>query len=153
MHKDTHETGTNPGYETRDVAGGPVFWALTTLAVITVLSTIIVFGFFAYLKAQPSTPVEPLPMALERALPPSPRLQANPPLDLDAYNAAMAKKVNSYGWVDQAAGVAHIPVDVALEIVAKKGLPSGIENHHPKPKQEPALQAPGGVTAPTGAAQ
>ena len=153
MHKDENETGTNPGYETRDVPGRPVFWALVTLAVVTVLSTIIVFGYFSYLKAQPASRVQPLPMALERALPPAPRLQANPPLDLEAYNAAMEAKVNSYGWVDQAAGVAHIPVDVALEIVAKKGLPSGVENHHPKPKQDVGVQTPAGAAPSSGAIQ
>ena len=31
--------------------------------------------------------------------------------------------VYSYGWVDQKAGIAHIPVDRAMEILARNGLP------------------------------
>ena len=39
--------------------------------------------------------------------------------------AAAAKTIVSYGWVDENAGVAHIPVDRAIDIVLAKGLPSG----------------------------
>ena len=32
--------------------------------------------------------------------------------------------LNSYGWVDKDAGIVKIPVDRAMEILAKKGLPA-----------------------------
>ncbi len=32
-------------------------------------------------------------------------------------------RVSSYGWIDKKAGIAHIPVDRAIDILAKKGLP------------------------------
>ena len=33
-------------------------------------------------------------------------------------------RLSSYGWVDRKAGIARIPVDRAIEILAKKGLPT-----------------------------
>jgi mono/diheme cytochrome c family protein len=36
-------------------------------------------------------------------------------------------QLHSYGWVDQKAGVAHIPIDRAIALVAASGLPVGSE--------------------------
>jgi hypothetical protein len=33
-------------------------------------------------------------------------------------------RLNGYGWVDRQAGVAHIPIDRAIEIVGRSGLAS-----------------------------
>ena len=33
------------------------------------------------------------------------------------------KQLNSYGWVDEKAGVAHIPIERAMELTAERGLP------------------------------
>ena len=33
-------------------------------------------------------------------------------------------RLNNYGWIDRKAGVAHIPIDRAIDILAKKGLPT-----------------------------
>jgi hypothetical protein len=66
-----------------------------------------------------------MPMAAERAKgPPAPRLQANPVADLRAYRAAENERLRSYGWVDQARGVVHIPIERAIDLVAERGLPS-----------------------------
>jgi len=32
--------------------------------------------------------------------------------------------LNSYGWVDQNAGVVHIPIAEAMKLVAQRGLPT-----------------------------
>ena len=150
MHDEHKHTEENPGYETRDVPGPLVFWSLTGLAIATVISAIFVFGFFVFLRAQPDrVSPEPSPFASERVLPPAPRLQANPPMELEEYNAKMDTARNSYGWVDQSAGIAHIPVDEALNIIAERGLPYGIENHVPQPVPG-ATQSSGPAQASTG---
>jgi len=33
------------------------------------------------------------------------------------------KELHSYGWVDEKAGVAHIPIERAMELIAQRGLP------------------------------
>jgi hypothetical protein len=32
-------------------------------------------------------------------------------------------QLNSYGWVDEQAGVAHIPIEHAMELTVQRGLP------------------------------
>jgi hypothetical protein len=76
-------------------------------------------------------PPSPLPEARLDRIPPGPRLQSAPPRDMDELRAADQKALTTYGWVDQAGGVAHIPVDRAIAILAARGLPPT-----PAPKKE-----------------
>jgi len=32
-------------------------------------------------------------------------------------------QLNSYGWVDEQAGTAHIPIDHAMDLIVERGLP------------------------------
>jgi hypothetical protein len=34
------------------------------------------------------------------------------------------QRLNSYGWVDQQAGIARIPIDRAMALLAQRGLPT-----------------------------
>jgi hypothetical protein len=54
---------------------------------------------------------------------PQPRLQENPKIDMMDVRREEQARVNSYGWIDQKAGVARIPIDRAMDIIAQKGLP------------------------------
>jgi hypothetical protein len=56
-------------------------------------------------------------------LPPEPRLQVSAPKDLEQYKAAQDEILNSYGWVDQQAGIVRIPIDKAMDILVQKGFP------------------------------
>jgi hypothetical protein len=73
-------------------------------------------------------------MAGEQAkLPPTPRLQgfrdaegynAPPKIELRDMRADEDTILKSYGWVDPNKGIVRIPIDLAIDIVAQKGLPS-----------------------------
>jgi hypothetical protein len=58
---------------------------------------------------------------------PTPRIQADPADELKKTKTEDLGRLNTYGWVDRKAGVAHIPVDRAIEILARKGLPTALE--------------------------
>ncbi len=38
--------------------------------------------------------------------------------------AARLERLGTYGWVDRSTGIAHVPIDVAMELVAKGVRPS-----------------------------
>jgi hypothetical protein len=63
------------------------------------------------------------PLATANEQPPEPRLQAAPSLDLERFRAREAERLSTYGWVDRQAGVVHIPIERAMELVSKEGLP------------------------------
>jgi hypothetical protein len=53
----------------------------------------------------------------------APGLQTTPWTDLKQFRAEQLAHLHGYGWVDQKAGVARIPIDKAKELLLKKGLP------------------------------
>ncbi|CAP56558.1 hypothetical protein GDI2615 [Gluconacetobacter diazotrophicus PA1 5] len=53
----------------------------------------------------------------------APALQSDPPADMAAFRAADLARLNGFGWVDRAGGVAHVPIDQAMRQVARDGIP------------------------------
>lgn len=49
---------------------------------------------------------------------PAPRLQTAPAPERAAYEAEKQARLAGYGWVDRAAGIAHIPLDQAMRLSA-----------------------------------
>ncbi|MDB5351493.1 MAG: hypothetical protein JWN86_2740 [Planctomycetota bacterium] len=56
---------------------------------------------------------------------PEPRNQVNPRADLARLRDRERSILNSYGWVDREAGVARIPIDRAMTLLAQRGVPTG----------------------------
>jgi len=86
----------------------------------------IVFHYFVTHQSlgPPASPFENV-----RALPPRPVLQVTPARDLHQYLDQQKAVLNSYGWVDQKAGVVRIPIDRAMDLLLQKGLPVRTEAH------------------------
>jgi len=63
-------------------------------------------------------------MKERQKLPPEPRLQATPKIELKDLRADEDAILNSYGWIDPNKGIVRIPIAQAIDIVAQKGLPS-----------------------------
>jgi hypothetical protein len=62
-------------------------------------------------------------------------------------------RLNSYGWVDKEGGVARIPIERAMAVVAEQGLPAGEPTETPiptvAPTPTPASEPPADAAAPT----
>ena len=58
------------------------------------------------------------------AIPPfaTPPLQPNTAADMAQFRASQLAWINGAGWIDQGAGVAHIPIRQAMEDVARTGI-------------------------------
>ena len=127
MSAEAHSKNHNAaGHETRDVAPRPVALFGLALGGLVVFAMLVMWGVFYFLQARyeaSQPPPRPLAETLP-SLPPEPRLQPNPGIDLKQLRRTEDGRLNSYGWVDRSAGTAHIPVDRAMEIVAQKGLPA-----------------------------
>ena len=88
------------------------------------------FDRFAARATLHSAQPDPMVALNPRKEPPEPRLQPKPVMDLKEFRAGEEAILNSYGWVDPEKGVVRIPVDRALELVAKEGLPSRKEGNN-----------------------
>jgi hypothetical protein len=66
----------------------------------------------------------PIPEANLRHLPPAPNLQPDPLRDIDRMHEREEGVLTTYGWVDQDARIARIPVERAMALVLERGLPA-----------------------------
>ena len=79
-------------------------------------------GVFAKSTMESRDPAPPtLAEARGRRLPPEPRLQAYPEADLIEFQAREEKQLTTYGWVDEDAGVARVPIDRAIDMLLERG--------------------------------
>lgn len=115
-----------PHHEERDVntwAVGKFAIALVLLCGVALLILAALFKYFAWREA--GGPAAPTGVNVDaRKLPPEPRLQDTPVLDLKAMKAAEDLILNGYGWVDQQHGIARIPINRAIDLLSQRGLPS-----------------------------
>ena len=65
---------------------------------------------------------EPMARSNPRKDPPEPRLQPDPAMDLKQFRSGEDAVLHGYGWVDPEKGIVRIPVERAMELVAKEGL-------------------------------
>ena len=56
--------------------------------------------------------------------PPGPKLEVNPGYYLRQHQQEVEERYEGYGWVDEGAGVAHIPVEEAIDLLVEQGLPA-----------------------------
>jgi len=103
-----------------------IFGALVGLALLVAVSFAAMFTFSKVLKSQ-SIARDPAPLPVAEANQPRPRpraaLQADPTADMARFAKEEEAALTSYAWVDRAGGVAQIPVERALDLVAERGLP------------------------------
>ena len=57
-------------------------------------------------------------------LPPPPRLQVDAPRDLALERDAERAELESYAWIDRDRGIVRIPIDRAIDLLARRGLPA-----------------------------
>ena len=138
----------NPGvtYEPREADLSVVPRFLGALGLASVVVLLVLWGMFAYFRGK-SAERGPLPsprMYTSAPSVPQPRLQPNPVADYDVYRLSDQATLDSYGWVDQKAGIARIPIDRAMQLLAERGLPW---------KTPTPTPAPGAGTAPNPAVE
>jgi hypothetical protein len=128
-------------HEHRDVNVWAVYKFGIALSLLCVVSIALLYGVYVFFVNRQGGPLAKDQINVDaRRLPPMPRLQPAPIQDLHDMRAAEAKILSSYGWVDQAHGVTHIPIDRAIDLLAQRGVPS---------RPQTAQAAPRDVSMPT----
>ncbi len=105
-----------------DVIGLTMIAAL--LLLIIAICILCVMGLVRLINNGQSARVAAGPQGSEQSgkFPP-PGLQVNPESDLGKFRTATEATLNSYGWIDRKAGVAHIPIERAMQLTVERGLP------------------------------
>lgn len=121
--QEVHRT-PEENYEQSDASVGGVLKAGAWLAVILVVVFVgIRWTFTTMGKMTPmGEPASPFENA--REMPPAPRLQVDPQLEIHNYCASQMQSLTSYGWKDSQAGIVQIPVDRAIDLLVEHPLPA-----------------------------
>jgi len=123
------------GYEHEDLSSKGPFYFFAGLALLCLVIYLIVFGMYRFLDSYQTAhepPVSPMatPEADTRAVMPEstqnfpqPRLEENERTQLRQFVEDQDRKLATYDWVDKDKGIARIPIDRAMELIAERGLP------------------------------
>jgi hypothetical protein len=98
-----------------------------SLAVGTLVVLLLSWWLFAGLRRLEKA-ADPPPPALrevrERHLPPEPRLQSDADGDMRTLRAAEDQMIERPAWIDESQGTVRIPVDLAIDVLVRRGLPA-----------------------------
>lgn len=109
------------GHETTDINARGVAWSAVALMIMIAVLFFALRGLYGvFTDRRPSNAIAPQ----NGAPSPEPRLQVDEVRDLGRLHEHEDSILNSYGWVDQKAGIVRIPIERAMDIVAQRGLPA-----------------------------
>ena len=124
MDKPHNVPGATPGYETRDANAGGVFKFLAALGIVLVVTGLVCWGLFRFFSSHDvDQAASESPFADTRQLPLGPQLQVNPREDWLKFREDQKKSMETYAWENQTAGIIRVPIEEAMELLVKKGLP------------------------------
>jgi hypothetical protein len=104
---------------------GPIILVGLGLAVLVAIVALMIYGILQYLGTHPAFTARANPMALETSqIPPAPRLEEHPAIEIQQLRAQEEHILSTYGWMDKKAGVVRIPIDRAMELELEQGFPT-----------------------------
>jgi hypothetical protein len=134
-------------HETSDARIRPLAYFLAGLGGALVVVALIIWGFFAVLLTTINDePVERRTAAAPGLSMKEPPLQVSPRSDIDAMRERDDRALKNTAWIDRERGLARVPIETAMEMVAKDGVP-----RWPPPIVEPSgkeIQSPPNGTPP-----
>ena len=134
-------SGHETEYEHEDLGSRGIFVFMIALAISGAVIYFIIVGMFRFLdKYESSQMVTASPLItnkqpidrvftqddMDKAFKDNgaPMLETNERTQFRDFLTDQENQLNSYGWVNKEKGVAHIPIERAMELVAQRGLPT-----------------------------
>lgn len=118
----------NIAWERKDVNVLQITASGLGLLFACVIVAVLMWGLFDFLysreDAKNATPVSSMMEERKAMRPPEPRLQSNPRVELQELRESEEAILENYGWLDPDKGIVRIPIETAIDMVMKRGLPS-----------------------------
>jgi hypothetical protein len=108
-----------PAYEVQDLSPASIVLMVVGLFASVILSFAVVAGILAWQRPTERS----VPAVEEQQLRAGPRLEVDAAEDAQHLKQAASKRLQGYAWTDRKAGEVHIPIDRAIELLAKQGWP------------------------------
>ena len=132
-----HEPDGHGGYEKTDAHAGDTYRAGLYILGTMVVTALVVVPMYRSLSRREAREQKPAATVLKpdaaAAAPAFPKLVVSEPAVLAEFRAQEDAFLTTYGWVEKDKGIARMPIDVAMKVVAERGLPK-----FPGPEPTPA---------------
>jgi len=134
-HHDPDDNSAHVSHERSDIDIFQIAVYGVGLVVSWVIAVVVVWGVFVFLEKREdkANPVNPM-ARYRQQMPPEPRLSGvresrsllpvGPHVERQELTDSEDAILNAYGWMDSSKSVARVPISVAIDMVAQKGLPS-----------------------------
>lgn len=138
MNEELQNDERNPDleFERQDLSPKGVYAFLVGLAVAGIVIYFVLMGLYHFLDTYNKThqpPQNPLvkaetdtrhitPQRIKEF--PQPRLEPDERTEINGFLLKEEQTLETYGWVDEKAGVVRIPIERAMELIAQRGLPT-----------------------------
>jgi hypothetical protein len=109
-----------PRYEARDASVTRLLQLGLLLCVVIALTLLGVARLMTLLTERQPAGQPASTLGSTPDLPPKPRLQTTPRLDLAARRRAEDATLNSYAWIDRSAGSIRIPINRAMDLLVER---------------------------------
>jgi len=116
--------GNTNAHEKTDANSGNLYKVAGSIIGLILASFVAMYFLWkAFEKNPPEVTSQASEVAQKTLLPPAPRLQAQPALELEQFQAMEDSILTTYGWVDKGSGLVRVPIESAIVRVANEGLP------------------------------
>lgn len=133
-------SGRQAGFEREDLGARGVFIFMIGLTLAAVVIYFVIIGLYSFLdkyersRMATASPLVTSNGAMSRVVKQEymeqrfkdngvPMLEVNERGQFRDFLMKQESQLNSYGWVDEKSGVAHIPIERAMELIVQRGLP------------------------------
>jgi hypothetical protein len=157
MTNETHHANSHGDYERRDIGPATIIYFFIGLVVFLLLTHFVATGFFHFLERRAEAEQRPISPLITNAPVdtrhlnidyrdylkqnfPSPQLEIDERTQLDGIRLREEQTLNTYGYVDEKAGIVRIPIERAMDLIAQRGLPTRPQTAEGQP---PAPEASG----------
>ncbi|HWM92415.1 MAG TPA: hypothetical protein VN493_16745 [Thermoanaerobaculia bacterium] len=121
------DVNPHPAAETfdREINLKAIGWSVGILIAVALVVHVIIYGLIVGFnrfddKREPKP--SPVPEANRQPPPPLPRLQTTPEGDMKLLREDEDRLLGQAAWIDQGQGRVRIPIDLAMEVIAGRGL-------------------------------
>lgn len=148
-YSDAEMHNPDVAHEEADIDIRTVLSFAVGLTVVVVVAAVLMGIMFRLLETQavrndPQLSPVALPAGGE---PPAPRLLKNEREDLLKFRKEETKKLEGYGWVDEKAGIARVPIEEAKKLIVQRGLPVRASGAVEDPRMGTHAAASGGASS------
>jgi len=119
-------------------------FALSLVVMVVVVGAVSAVYYYYLSKNWPHVGTATAPMPDPSQVPPAPQLQTSPQQDLKRMREYEEQRLRTAGWIDRQAGVTHIPIEQAMDLVAQRGLPWKATPAAPSPEIGVTITGPAG---------